>query len=60
MTDIAMRDVSSRMRVTVKIRLTGFKWWMFRMRCAIWIIKVASLVAPCRMSVQTTHIQEQP
>lgn len=58
MVDIAMRDVSKHTRMTVSIRLTGFKWWMFRVRCAIWIIKVAAFVCPFPMSVKTTKIPE--
>lgn len=36
----------------VQVRLTGLRWWMFRLRFALWLVTVAGWVAPIRFDIE--------
>lgn len=42
--------------VVLTVHLRGFKWWMVRVRLAIWVIRLASVIAPNGISIDFDEV----
>ena len=48
---IPIDEISGRM--TLNVRVTGLRRWNLRMRLALWLIRLAGVVAPIGFEIET-------
>ena len=51
---IPMSVLAKDMTVDLKVNLSGLRWWMFRMRLALALIRLSALICPVPVDIEDT------